>query len=106
MERRGLRSIFAGGKTVLVHQPRYSKEQAARRGDEIYDRDIRSQLEPQHNGEIVAIDLDTGAWEVDPDQDTAADRLESRLPDAQIMVIRVGSRYVTRFGGGRRKKSA
>ena len=90
---------------MTVRQPRYSKEEAARRGDEIYDRDVRSQVEPQHNGEIVAIDLDTGAWEVDPDQDTAADRLEARLPDAQIWVVRVGSRYITRFGAGQSKKA-
>ena len=84
-----------------VHQPRYSKEEAGRRGDEIYDRDIRSQVEPAHNEEIVAIDLDTGAWDMDPDEDSAADRLQARLPDAQIMVMRVGSRYVRRFGAGR-----
>ena len=89
---------------MTIRLPRYSKEEAARRSDEIYDRDVRSQLEPHHNGEIVAIDLDTGAWEIDPDQDTAADRLEARLPDAQIMVMRVGSRYITRFGAGRSKK--
>jgi len=86
-----------------VRQPRYSKEEAARRGDEIYDRDVRPQMEPQRNGEIVAIDLDTGAWEVDPDEMTAAHRLEARLPDAQIMVMRVGTRYIARFGAGRSK---
>ena len=86
-----------------VRQPRYTKEEAGRLGDEIYDRDIRHQVEPAHNEEIVAIDLDTGEWEMDPDQDTAADRLEARLPDAQIIVMRVGSRYVARFGGGRSK---
>jgi hypothetical protein len=89
-----------------IRQPRYSKEEAARRGDELYDRDVRAQVEPQHNGEIIAIDLDTGAWEVDPDQDTAADRLEARLPDAQIWVVRVGSRYITRLGAGQSKKVA
>ena len=91
---------------MTVRQPRYSKEDAARRGDEIYDRDIRSQVEPAHNNEIVALDLDTGAWEIDADEDTAADRLQARLPDAQIMVIRVGSRYVRRFGAGRSRQSA
>ena len=91
---------------MAVHQPRYSKEEAARRGDEIYDRDIRAQVEPAHNNEIVALDLDTGAWDVDADEDTAADRLQARLPDAQIMVIRVGSRYVRRFGAGRSRQSA
>ena len=89
-----------------VRQPRYSKEEATRRGDEMYDRDIRSQVEPAHNNEIVALDLDTGAWEIDADEDIAADRLQARLPDAQIMVIRVGLRYVRRFGAGRSKQSA
>ena len=40
---------------MTIRQPRYSKEEAARRGDEIYDRDVRSHVEPQHNGEVVAI---------------------------------------------------
>ena len=91
---------------MTMRQPRYNKEEAARRGDEIYDRDIRSQLEPQRNGEVVAIDLDTGAWEVDPDEIAAAHRLEAHHPDAQIWVVRAGSRYLTRFGSGRRKETA
>ena len=90
---------------MLVHQPRYSKEDAARRGDEIYDRDIRSQVEPAHNEEVVAIDLDTGTWEIDADERVAAKRLEARQPDAQIWVVRVGSRYVRRFGAGRSGQS-
>jgi hypothetical protein len=91
---------------MAIRQPRYSKEEAARRGDEIYARDIRPLVEPQHNGEIVAIDLDTGAWELDPDKNIAAERLEARLPDAQTLVIRVGSRYVRRFGAGRNAQNA
>ncbi len=86
---------------MAVRQPRYGKEEAARLSDEIHDRDIRSQVEPTHNDEIVAIDLDTGAWELDPDERTAAKRLEARHPDAQIWVTRVGSRYLRRFGAGR-----
>ena len=85
-----------------VHQPRYSIEEVARLGDEIYDRELRSQLEPQHIGEIVAIDLDTSAWEVDPDEIAAVHRLKSRHPDAQIWAVRVGSRYLARFGAGRK----
>ena len=86
-----------------IHEPRYSKEEAARRGDEIYDQDVRAQVEPRHNGEIVAIDLDTAAWEVDPDEIAAARRLEASHPDAQIWAVRVGSRYLARFGAGRSK---
>jgi hypothetical protein len=89
---------------MAASKPRYSKEDAAQRGDEIYDRSIRAQVEPQHNGEIVAIDLDSGAWEVDPDEITAARRLEEHHPNAQIWAVRVGSRYLSRFGTGSSKK--
>lgn len=91
---------------MTVRLPRYSLEEMARRGDAIYDRDIRSQVEPEHNDKIVAIDIETGAWELDADEDAAADRLEARVPDAQIWVVRVGSRYVRRFGAGRSRQSA
>ena len=84
---------------MIIKKPRYTKEEAGRLSDEIYNRDIRAQVEPAHNGEIVAIDLDTGAWEIDPDESTAANRLDERLPDSQIYVVRVGPvRAVRTFG--------
>jgi hypothetical protein len=85
---------------------RYGKEEAARSGDEIYDRSVRSQVESERNGEIVAIDLDTEAWEVDADEIAAARRLESRFPDAQIWIVRAGSRYLTHFGSGGSRHAA
>ena len=36
------------------------KEETARLGDEIYERDIRRQVEAEHHGDIVAIDVDSG----------------------------------------------
>lgn len=55
--------------------PRYTREEFARRGDSIYERPIGSQLESGHKGEFVAIDVETGAYEVDADELAAADRL-------------------------------
>jgi len=89
---------------MSTHEPRYSNADAGKRGDEIYDREVSPQVEPHRNGEIVAIDLDTGAWEVDPDEITAGHYLEARYPDAQIWVVRVGSRYLARFGAGRSRQ--
>ena len=84
---------------MTVRQPRYSKEEFARRGDEIYESQVRSQVESGNHGKIVAIDLETGAFEVDASEIAACNRLEARCPDAQIWIIRVGSRHVRRFGG-------
>jgi hypothetical protein len=44
-------------KSVTVRQPRYSKEEFARLGDEIYESQVRSQVEAGNYGKIVAIDL-------------------------------------------------
>lgn len=89
---------------MAVGQPHYSKEEAARRGDELYEQIVRPHVEPEHNGDIVAIDLDTGDWEVDAEEMNAARRLKSRRPNAQTWVVRVGSRYVRRFGAGQVQK--
>jgi hypothetical protein len=90
---------------MTVRQPRYSKEEFARRGDELYETQVRHQVEADNHGKIVAIDLETGAFEVDASEIAACERLETRQPDTQIWIIRIGSRHVRRFGG-RTKRTA
>jgi hypothetical protein len=84
---------------------RYSKEEFARRGDAIYENDVQPNLSPEDTGKFVAIDIDTGDYEIDVEEMTAGDKLRARLPDAQIWIVRIGSRYVHRFGGRDRRKS-
>jgi hypothetical protein len=84
-----------------VNQLRYSKEEFARRGNEIYEAQVRSQVEVDNQGRIVAIDIETGAFELAKDTMTASDRLLERYPDAQIWCIRIGHKGVHRFGVGR-----
>jgi hypothetical protein len=79
-------------------QPRYSKEEFAHRGSEIYESCVRSQVESENHGKIVAIDIETEAFEVANDSLTAAKQLLQRYPDAQIFGIRIGHRAVHRFG--------
>ena len=79
-------------------QPHFSKEEFARRGDEIYERELQSMLEGGHQGEFVAIDIETGIYETGGDELAASDRLLARSPNAQIWLRRIGSRYSHRFG--------
>ena len=83
---------------MTVRQPRYSKEEFARRGDEIYETQVRPQVEEGNYGKIVAIDIETGSFEVADTAMEAVDRLYESEPDAQPWVIRVGHRAVFRFG--------
>ena len=83
---------------MAVLQPRYSKEEFAQRGDDIYERQIRPHVEACNEGKYVVIDIDTAAYEIDADELAASDRLLARHPDAQVWITRVGSRYARRFG--------
>lgn len=87
-----------GQEMAGTTRPRYGKEEFARRGDTIYERDIRHTVEEEGKGKFVAIDVETGAYEVDADELAASDRLSARVPGAQIWLKRVGYRYVRRFG--------
>ena len=78
--------------------PRYSKEEFARRGDEIYDRRVRPHIRDRDEGKFVVIDIEKGDYETDVDEMAAYDRLVSLHPDAQVWVTQAGSRYAPRFG--------
>jgi hypothetical protein len=90
---------FHGEVCMPSVQRRYDKEEFARRGDLIYERDIKPHLQPEDHGRIVSIDIETGAYEIDADEMASTHRLRARVPDAQIWARRVGYRYVHRFGG-------
>ncbi|WP_373546694.1 hypothetical protein [Chamaesiphon sp.] len=82
---------------MTIGELRYSKEEFARRGNEIYETQIRPQVEDGNHGKIVAIDIETGAFELAKDTMIAADRLLVRYPDAQIWLLRIGYKGVHRF---------
>lgn len=82
---------------MTLRQPRYSKEEFARMGDRIYAQ-IRSKLKESDRGKIIAIDIETGAFEIADTPIIATDRLYEKYPDAQPWVIRIGHRAVYRFG--------
>jgi hypothetical protein len=83
---------------VAPTSPRYSKEEFARRGDEIYEREVLPRLTSEDEGKYALIDIETGDYEIDRDELAASDRLFARRPDAQIWFRQVGSRYARRFG--------
>jgi len=89
---------------MTVRQRRYSKEELARRGQGLYESQIRQQVEAGNEGRIVAIDIETGEFEVGDTVIAATDRLFERQPDAQPWGIRIGHRAVYHFGSRSLKK--
>ena len=83
-----------------MNAPTRPTEEIARLGKEIYERDIRSKVEPDHHGKVVAIDVDTGQWAMGDNVIAATDRLREKRPGAvNVLCERAGHRALYRFGG-------
>ena len=81
--------------------PRRPRQETARLGKALYERDIRRHVETDHHGEIVAIDVDSGSWVVADGEVIAVDRLREMRPGAvNVLCERVGYRALRSFGAG------
>jgi hypothetical protein len=79
-------------------EARYSLEEFSRRGQEIFEREVRPAVGADDDGQFVAIDIESGSYELDRDDYAATQRLRSRHPDAQIWLARVGQPAAYRIG--------
>jgi hypothetical protein len=71
------------------------KRERGEKADRIYEQ-IREQLEAEHWGKIVAIDLDTGEYFIDDDVLEATMKARSAHPGCIPYVKRIGYPYVWR----------
>src|SRR5437016_4928949 len=76
----GMRSMTSleGAASVAL-----SDQAFARRGDEIFERDIRPHLGEDSDGQFIAIDVASGDYEVDADALEAMSRLRARHPASE-----------------------
>ncbi len=68
--------------TETPTRERRPREETTRLGREMYERDIKAQVESGHHGEYVAIDVDSGTWAMSGDALSAANRLRVQRPEA------------------------
>ena len=88
-------------ETGTPARQRRPRKEAVRLGKEIYQRDILPQVETEHFGEYVAIDVETGDWAIADTTHIAVERLRERRPHAvDILCERVGYRALRSFGAG------
>ena len=81
-------------------EPRRSPEEIARLGAEVFDRRVRPALRPEDDGKFVALDIDTGEYEIDEDDYAAVTRLRARRSAAEVWLERAGqpAAYQLRLG--------
>ena len=79
--------------------PTRPKEETARLGKVIYEWDIRPLVEPDHSGQVIAIDVDSGDYAIAGTASAAAKRLRAQRPVAGVWLMRIGYRTLRHFGG-------
>jgi hypothetical protein len=78
--------------------PRYTKEEIAARGKALYERHLGAQLEPQHRGAYLVINVETGEYLIDEDEVAASKRAYAQYPGAPLYGMRIGPEAWGRIG--------
>ncbi len=65
------------------------KDEIVEKGQRIYEK-IKDKLEPEHKGEIVAIEVDTGDYFLGQSVIEAIEKGREKYPDSVFHVIRIG----------------
>ncbi|QDT13959.1 restriction endonuclease subunit S domain-containing protein [Alienimonas californiensis] len=73
------------------------RAEIVRRGNEIFERDVRPTLPPNPPNHFILIDVNGGGWEIDPDYVAASDRLYARFPNACGYARRLATRWVEQW---------
>lgn len=79
-------------------QAKLKAEEIARRGREIYEREIRSEeFDNEHDGDFLVVDTTTGNYAVGKDNE-AFDRMEEKNPEGLFHLMRIGKKAAHRIG--------
>jgi hypothetical protein len=79
--------------------PQYTAEEVAARGEAIYEQQLRANVEAEHKGKFVVIDIETGEYELDADDLAATKRALAKRPEAVLYGLRIGYPAAYRLGG-------
>ena len=80
-------------------QTEMSSQEIARRGWDIYLKEIRPQVIDQHRGEFLMVDVESGDYAIGKSLLAAEDILKSRHPEGRFYGIRIGYRAAYTIGG-------
>jgi hypothetical protein len=87
-------------KGKKMPSPLLHRDEIAKLGQELYERQIRVQVEVAENiGKIVSIDIETGEYEVGDELVETSLRSQSKHPHALLWAERIGFDAVYAVGG-------
>ncbi|MGI9048466.1 MAG: hypothetical protein ACR2GU_03660 [Rubrobacteraceae bacterium] len=77
---------------------RKSTQSVARRGREIYEAEIRADVEPENEGRFLALDVNSGRYALADEELEAFALAREKAPEGTLLLLRVGHRAAHRIG--------
>ncbi len=81
-----------------MHKSDITPEVIAMRGEELYQQEIRDEVETANKGKYLVVDIDTGDYAIADEDLVATDRLLSKRPNATVYGLRIGFPAAYRIG--------
>jgi 23S rRNA maturation mini-RNase III len=78
------------GENMSQLKTKYSKEEMAKLGDEIYEKKIRSEVENKYQNKVVAIDIETENYAIGNNVIEASKELAKLCKTNDVWFVRVG----------------
>ncbi len=75
----------------------HNKDELAERGEELYENEIKPNLDSGHEAQFIVIDVETSDYEINDDDFLATELLMERNPDAKTWITRVGHQVAYRI---------
>ena len=83
-----------------MQSKQYTIDEICDRGEQIYEEQIRHLVEPRENGKFIAIDVESGDYEVAEEELDASHRLKARRPESVRFLAKIGCKAAYRLGIG------
>jgi hypothetical protein len=101
-EKRKIRIIIEtvkndNGENMSLLETKYSKEETAKLGQEIYEKKVRSEVEGKYENKVVAIDVETGDYAIGKNAIEASRELSKLHKVTDTWFVRVGHRTLHRI---------
>ncbi len=80
-----------------MNSKRYTIDEICDRGEEIYREQTKHLVEPLQNGRFIAIDIESGDYEVAEEELDASHRLKARRPGSVRFLAKIGCRAAYRL---------
>ena len=78
----------------------YTPQEVEARGEALSEANIRARIEADYQGEFEVIDIETGDYEIDPDDLATTQRLLAKRPEAVLYGLRIGHPVAYQLGAG------